>query len=72
MTDDEIWNVVIDRDNRHSVWPADREPPLGWAVTGFSGRREACVAHIEQVWTDPLPARWRAELDRRGEATRNG
>ncbi|WP_020178737.1 MbtH family NRPS accessory protein [Methylopila sp. M107] len=71
MTDDENWNVVIDAQGRHSVWPADREPPRGWTATGYSGRREDCVAHIDRTWTDPLPASWRETLRNREEAASN-
>lgn len=65
MTDDELWQVVQDREGRYSVWPQDRAAPLGWTATGFAGRRAACVAHIDATWTDPLPARWRTVLDAR-------
>ena len=31
----------------------------GWRADGFSGGKEDCLAHIDQVWTDmrPLSAR---------------
>jgi MbtH protein len=47
--------VVINHEERYSIWPAHREPPAGWTATGFRGPKPACLEHIEQVWTDMRP-----------------
>jgi MbtH protein len=53
------YRVVINDEEQYSVWPADLEVPAGWRATGFGGDKDACLAHIEEVWTDmrPLSAR---------------
>lgn len=47
--------VVINHEEQYSVWPQDKELPLGWKAEGFVGSREDCLAHIEEVWTDMRP-----------------
>jgi MbtH protein len=47
--------VVINDEEQYSLWPAAREIPAGWHDVGFSGSREECLAHIDQVWTDMRP-----------------
>jgi MbtH protein len=37
--------------------------PEGWTATGFSGRKDACLAHIQEVWTDMRPGSLRRALD---------
>ncbi|GAA1011155.1 hypothetical protein Aple_056720 [Acrocarpospora pleiomorpha] len=51
--------VVLNDEEQYSIWAADRPVPDGWRTEGFSGEKEACLAHIEEVWTDmrPLSAR---------------
>jgi MbtH protein len=47
--------VVRNHQEQYSIWIADRELPAGWEAVGSSGTREACLDHIEQVWTDMRP-----------------
>ncbi|MET7394192.1 MbtH family NRPS accessory protein [Dactylosporangium sp. NPDC005572] len=47
--------VVVNDEEQYSVWPADREPPLGWHREGTEGTREVCLDRIEHVWTDMRP-----------------
>lgn len=47
--------VVVNDEEQYSIWPADRELPLGWKATGFVGPRAACLEHIREVWTDMRP-----------------
>ena len=46
------YKVVINHEEQFSVWYAERRLPRGWKETGFAGSREACLDHIEEVWTD--------------------
>lgn len=57
--DTETFQVVINDEAQYSIWPADRDRPAGWHHDGFVGTREACLEHIDEVWTDmrPLSAR---------------
>jgi amino acid adenylation domain-containing protein len=47
--------VVINDEEQHSIWPADRDLPSGWRADGFSGVEADCLAHIAAVWTDMRP-----------------
>ncbi|MGY0231873.1 MbtH family protein [Longispora urticae] len=47
--------VVRNDELQYSVWVADRPLPAGWTSTGFTGDREECLAHIDEVWTDLRP-----------------
>ena len=49
------WLVVLNHEEQYSIWPADRDLPLGWREEGMRGTREACLDHIEKVWTDMRP-----------------
>ncbi|AYJ50567.1 MbtH family protein [Rhodococcus sp. P1Y] len=56
------WTVVRNDEEQHSIWPADKPLPLGWTSIGFSGDRDECLDHIEQVWTDIRPLSLRRAL----------
>ncbi len=47
--------VVVNHEEQYSLWPADRELPIGWRLEGKSGTKQECLAHIEAVWTDMRP-----------------
>jgi MbtH protein len=51
----ETYLVVVNDEEQYSVWSADLPVPAGWRAAGFSGGKEDCLAHIEQVWTDMRP-----------------
>jgi MbtH protein len=55
LDDDLPCRVVCNDEEQYSLWPLDRDLPAGWRATGVQGPREACLAHIEQVWTDMRP-----------------
>lgn len=47
--------VVRNDEEQYSIWALDRENPPGWYDAGFSGTKDACLEHIETVWTDMRP-----------------
>jgi MbtH protein len=49
------YRVVVNDEEQHSIWPADRALPLGWTAEGTVGTREECLADIDEVWTDITP-----------------
>jgi MbtH protein len=53
--DTTIYKVVINHEEQYSIWPADREPPLGWKEVGQKGLKAECLAYIKDVWTDMRP-----------------
>ncbi|MEU0851856.1 AMP-binding protein [Streptomyces flaveolus] len=50
------WCVVLNGEGQYSLWWTDRELPPGWRAEGTSGTRERCLARVQEVWADPLPA----------------
>lgn len=57
------YQVVVNDEGQHSLWPSGREVPVGWRATGFEGAEQECVRHVDEVWTDirPLSVRSTAE-----------
>jgi MbtH protein len=50
-----IYKVVVNHEEQYSIWPADRESPLGWKDAGKSGPKAECLSFIKEVWTDMRP-----------------
>ena len=57
--DTTIYRVMINHDDQYSIWPADRELPLGWQDAGKVGLRAEVLAYIEEVWTPTPLLNWR-------------
>ena len=36
--------VVVNHEEQYSVWPADRDLPLGWREAGKQGTKAECLA----------------------------
>ena len=65
-----IYQVVVNHEEQYSIWPADRELPLGWRAAGKTGLKEECLEYIKEVWTDmrPLSLRKKMEEDERNRS----
>ena len=61
--DDRQYKVVLNDEEQYSIWPIDRDNPLGWRDGGKSGTKAECLAYIEQVWTDMRPLSLRKAMD---------
>ena len=61
--DKTIYKVVINIEEQYSIWPADRENPLGWRDAGKSGAKDECLAYVKEVWTDMRPLSLRKKMD---------
>lgn len=61
--DNTIYKVVVNHEEQYSIWPADRENPLGWRDAGKTGPKAACLAHIKEVWTDMRPLTLRKKME---------
>ena len=57
-----IYKVVVNHEEQYSIWPADREMPLGWRDAGKTGSKTECLAYIEAVWTDMRPLSLREQM----------
>ena len=64
--DTTVYKVVVNHEEQYSIWPADRENPLGWNDAGKSGTKQECLAYIEEVWTDMRPKSLRDAMARSG------
>ncbi|HYJ83123.1 MAG TPA: MbtH family protein [Allosphingosinicella sp.] len=64
--DGTIYKVVVNHEEQYSIWPADRENPLGWNDAGKQGTKQECLAYIEEVWTDMRPKSLRDRMGRGG------
>ncbi len=55
-----LWND----EQQHSLWPAAMSIPAGWSLRFGPESRTACVAFIEENWTDMRPASLVREMER--------
>ena len=60
--DKTAYNVVMNHEEQYSIWPAHREPPLGWKVVGKTGSKKECLDYIDVVWTDMRPLSLRKKM----------
>jgi len=61
--DTTIYKVVVNHEEQYSIWPADRENPLGWRDVGKSGLKQECLDYIGEVWTDMRPLSLRKKME---------
>lgn len=52
--EDGAYAVLRNSELQYSLWPRDIEVPDGWEVV-HEGDRQACLAFIEQEWSDMRP-----------------
>ena len=67
--DDTIYKAVVNHEEQYSIWPADRENPLGWKDAGKVGTKAECLAYIKEVWTDMRPLSLRKKMADAGRKT---
>ncbi|MBB1151750.1 MULTISPECIES: MbtH family protein [Amycolatopsis] len=61
--DNTTYAAVVNHEEQYSIWPAERELPAGWTLTGRSGTKAECLAYINEVWTDMRPLSLRQAMD---------
>ena len=64
--DTTIYKAVVNYEGQYSIWPSDRELPLGWTAVGTPGPRAQVLAWIEEVWTDMRPLSLRKKMQEAG------
>ena len=67
--DNIIYKVVVNHEEQYSIWPVDKDNPLGWKDVGKTGTKAECLAYIKEVWTDMRPLSLRKKME---EAIRKG
>lgn len=60
--DTTLYKVVVNHEEQYSLWPADRENPLGWIDAGKCGPKPDCLEYIASVWTDMRPLSVRIQM----------
>ncbi len=63
-----LYKGVVNHEEQYSIWPADRENPLGWRDPGKRGTKMECLAYIKKDWVDMRPLSLRKKM---GEAAAN-
>ena len=63
MEDVTVYTVVMNHEEQYSIWPAERDLPLGWNTVGKTGTKKECLAYIEEVWTDMRPLSLRKKME---------
>jgi MbtH protein len=61
--DTQIYKVVFNHEEQYSIWPVERENPLGWKDAGKSGSKDECLTYIKEVWTDMRPLSLRKKME---------
>ena len=56
------YKVVINHEEQYSMWLPDQPMPKQWRETGETCTFEACMAYIEEVWTDMRPLSLRKKM----------
>ncbi|MBD2592911.1 MbtH family protein [Nostoc spongiaeforme FACHB-130] len=60
--DTTIYKVVVNHEEQYSIWPLERENPLGWQDVGKNGLKQECLDYIKEVWTDMRPLSLRQKM----------
>ena len=58
------YKVVVNHEGQYSIWPAERENPVGWKDGGKSGSKAECLAYVKEVWTDMRPLTLRKSMEK--------
>lgn len=61
--DEAVYKVVVNQEEQYSIWPVNRDNPLGWTDAGKVGLKQDCLVYITQVWTDMRPLSLRKQMD---------
>lgn len=60
-----VYTVVVNHEEQYSIWPVDKELPLGWKAVGRRGLKDECLAYIKEVWTDMRPLSLREKMEQK-------
>ncbi len=62
-SDDIAYKVVVNQEEQYSIWPVNKDLPAGWKYAGKEGKKEECLAFIEENWTDMRPRSLREKME---------
>jgi uncharacterized protein YbdZ (MbtH family) len=49
------FNVLVNDENQHSLWPDFAEIPAGWRPVFGPSPKQACLDYVNEHWTDMRP-----------------
>ena len=55
--------ALVNAEGQYSLWPAFADVPAGWDVVVGPDTRQACLDHIDEVWTDMRPRSLAERMD---------
>ncbi|MCQ9130103.1 MULTISPECIES: MbtH family protein [Streptomyces] len=55
--------VLVNDEGQHSLWPTFVDVPAGWLTAHPADTRDACLAYIEDHWTDMRPRSLATAMD---------
>ncbi|MEM1395095.1 MAG: MbtH family protein [Cyanobacteria bacterium P01_H01_bin.150] len=67
--DTAIYKVVVNHEEQYSIWPSERDNPIGWKNAGKSGLKQECLDYIKEVWTDMRPLSLRKKMEQTASST---
>jgi len=47
--------VLVNAEEQYSLWPVFAAVPDGWTIAAGPDARQACLAYVEEHWTDMRP-----------------
>jgi MbtH protein len=56
--------VLVNEEDQYSLWPSFADVPAGWHVAHGPAERDACLAFVEENWTDMRPRSLVEAMDR--------
>lgn len=59
------YKVLVNHEGQYSIWPVERDNPIGWNDGGKSGSKAECLAYVKEVWTDMRPLTLRNDMEKR-------
>ena len=62
--DGDLFRVLINDEEQHSIWPAGAAIPAGWHSVRDPGSKDECLAYVEENWTDMRPRSLREAMDK--------
>ena len=67
--DTTIYKVVVNHEEQYSIWPSERDNPIGWKDVGKNGLKQECLDYIKEVWTDMRPLSLRKKMEETASST---
>lgn len=61
--EEKTYKVVVNTEGQYSIWPAEKDNPIGWQEVGKAATKSECLESIKELWTDMRPISLRRHMD---------